>query len=141
MNMQLIAVFAENRPGQTAAVTKCLAQARVSIHWVTIANNGTFGVMKFLVDRREEAVKALRTQGFILALIPVLAVQVENKPGALESVAECLAASNLNLDNCSGFVANDRAILVIETRQLEEAARALQNSGLRILSQEEMLKL
>lgn len=141
MNMQLIAVFAENRPGQTAEVTKCLAEAHVSIHWVTIANSGTFGVMKFLVDRREEAVRALNARGFVTALIPVLAVEVENRPGSLQSVADCLARANLNLDNCSGFVANERAILIIETRQLEQASQALKDSGLRVLTQEEVLKV
>jgi len=137
----LIAVFAENKPGQTARITKILAGARVNIHWVTIANNGTFGVMKFMVDQPELAVQELRQNGLMVSLVPVLAVEVPNNPGALQAVAEALGSENLNLDNCSGFVANDRAILIVESEQLEAAREILQKQNLRMLGQSEMLKL
>jgi hypothetical protein len=137
----LIAVFVENKPGQTARITKILAEAGIDIRWVTIANNGSFGVMKFLVDRREPAVAALKANGLMVSLLEVLAVEVPNKPGSLQSVADLLGRSKINLDNCSGFVANDRAVLLIETHEAEQAHSLLHKQGLRLLSQEEMLKL
>ena len=60
--MNLVAVFVENKPGQTARITKILAEAGVNIRWVTIANSGSFGVMKFLVDKCEPAVRASRNR-------------------------------------------------------------------------------
>ncbi len=139
--MNLIAVFVENKPGQTARITKILADSGVNIYWVTIANSGSFGVMKFLVDNPEAAAQALRQQGLMVSLLQVLAVEVPNKPGALQSVAEALVRSNLNLDNCSGFVANDRAILLIELSDLEPARAVLSKLKLHLLSPEEILRL
>ena len=137
----LIAVFVENKPGQTARITRILADAGIDLRWVTIANNGSFGVMKFLVDKREPAVAALKANGLMVSLLEVLAVEVPNKPGSLQSVAELLGCSKINLDNCSGFVANDRAVLLIETLEIERARELLHKQGLPLLSQEEMLKL
>jgi len=139
--MNLVAVFVENKPGQTARITKILADAGVNVCWVTIANNGSFGVMKFLVDKRDQAVQALKQNGLMVSLLEVLAVEVSNKPGSLQSVADLLGRSNINLDNCSGFVANDRAILIIEVHALAQARAILEEQGLRLLSQEEMLRL
>jgi hypothetical protein len=139
--MKLIAVFAENKPGQTARITKILADVAVNICWVTIANSGSFGVMKFLVDDCDRAARTLQAAGLMVSLLEVLAVEVPNKPGALLSVAECLSRNQLNLDNCSGFVANDRAVLIIEAHELDRAKAILQNEKLRLLSQEEMLRL
>ncbi|HWH68794.1 MAG TPA: hypothetical protein VNT26_05380 [Candidatus Sulfotelmatobacter sp.] len=139
--MNLIAVFVENKPGQTARITKILADAGVNICWVTIANSGSFGVMKFLVDKRDPAVQALKANGLMVSLLEVLAVEVTNKPGALQAVAELLSRNHINLDNCSGFVANDRAILVVEVHELAQAHKVLQQAGLRLLTQEEMLSL
>ncbi len=139
--MNLIAVFVENKPGQTARITKFLADAGVNICWVTIANNGSFGVMKFLVDKSEPAVRSLKANGLMVSLLEVLAVEVPNQPGALQQVAALLGRRNINLDNCSGFVANDRAILIIEVHQLAEARDVLEGEGLRLLSQDEMLRL
>ena len=138
---KLIAVFAENQPGQTARVTRILADAGVNIRCVTIASNGTFGVMKFLVDKCEEGVRCLREKGLMVSLVEVLAVEVENKPGALQRVAETLGSSFINLDNCSGFVANDRAILVNEVHDVTAACEALVARGHRVLTGEEMLRL
>ena len=139
--MNLVAVFVENKPGQTARITKILADAGVNICWVTIAHSGSFGVMKFLVDRPEAAVPQLKGKGLMVSLLEVIAVEVTDKPGALQAVAECLGRHQINLANCSGFVANNRAILIIEAHELAQARQVLQAEGLRLLSQEEMLKL
>ena len=52
-----------------------------------------------------------------------------DKPGALHSVAECLAAHDINLANTSGFVANNRAILVIEVEDPAQAGEILKRAG------------
>jgi hypothetical protein len=137
----LIAVFVENKPGQTARITKIIADAGVDIRWVTIANSGSFGVMKFLVDKRDEAVQSLRQKGLMVSLLEVLAIEAPNQPGSLQAVADLLGRNNINLDNCSGFVANNRAILVMEIHELAQARAVLEKNGLRLLTQEEMLKL
>ena len=140
-SVNLVAVFVENKPGQTALITKILAEAGVNICWVTIANNGSFGVMKFLVDKCDLAVQSLKARGLMVSLLQVLAVEVPNQPGSLQAVADLLGRNNLNLDNCSGFVANDRAILIIEVHELASAQAILQKQGLRLLTPQEMLRL
>ncbi len=140
-SMNLIAVFAQNQPGQTARITRILSEAGINVCWVTIANSGSFGVMKFLVDKLSLAVEALQRSGLMVSLLKVLAVEVPNKPGSLQGIAELLADHHINLENCSGFVANDRAILLLEVQNVEKAAEILRHKGLRLLSQEEMLRL
>ena len=139
--VRLVAVFAENKPGQTARITRILADANINIRWVTIAASGGFGVMKFLVNDCDLAYQAFKHQGLVASLIEVLAVEVSDQPGALQTVAECLARNGINLDNTSGFVANNRAILVIEVHDLARARTVLEGHGLRVLTQDEMLNL
>ena len=139
--MNLLAVFVENKAGQTARITRILAEAGVSICWVTIANSGSFGVLKFLVDKFDTALQALKQKGLMVSPLEVLAVEVPNQPGALQSVADALAQHDLSLANCSGFVANNRAILIIELQEIARARAVLQAAKLRLLSQEEMLRL
>jgi hypothetical protein len=137
----LVAVFVENKPGQTARITKLLAEAGVNLRWFTIANSGSFGVMRFLVDQRDTAIRTLKEKGVMVSPVEVLAVEVPDKPGSLQEVADLLGRNNINLDNSSGFVAHDRAILIIEVHELAQARTILEGQGLRLLSQEEMLQL
>jgi hypothetical protein len=127
--MNLVAVFVENKPGQTALVTKILAEAGVNVAWVTIANSGSFGVMKFLVDNADRALAAFRAKKLMASLLEVLAVEVPNRPGALQAVAELLGSHDINLANCSGFISNHRAILIVEVQQIEQARKILQQQA------------
>jgi hypothetical protein len=139
--VRLLAVFVENKPGQTARITRLLAEARMNIRWVTIANSGPFGVMKFLVNDPDAACDVLKQSGIMASFLEVIPVEVADQPGALCKVAECLAKNAINLDNTSGFVANQRAIVIVETHDIEKARAVLVQNGLRVLSREELLGL
>jgi hypothetical protein len=139
--VKLVAVFAENRPGQTASVTEILAHAGINIRCITVASSGAFGVMKLLVNDPEMACQALKREGFSATLLDVVAVEMPDKPGALHVVAHCLAAQNINLCNTSGFVANNRAILVVEVENPAQAGGILKEQGLHVLSQQEAMSV
>jgi hypothetical protein len=137
-DVKLVAAFAENKPGQVAHFTKILADASINIRWLAVASTGPFGVMKFLVSDPEMACQALKHEGFVVKLVDALAIEVPDKPGGLHAVADCLAKHNINLDNASGFIANNRAILVIEVSNHDLAHEVLKKQGFRVLSQKEL---
>ena len=139
--VKLLAVFAENKLGQMARVTKVLADAGVNIRWMTIATSESFGVIKFLVDQCDRGFTALKDAGFTASLVEVLAIEIEDKPGAFHELAQTLTRQQVNVQNSSGLVANNRAILLIEVRDPQQARAALDGPGLRFLSQEEAMRL
>ena len=141
MNVKLVAVFAENKPGRAARVTGILAQEKINIRCITVASSGAYGVMKILVNEPDIACQALRKEGFAATLMDVVAVEMPDKPGALHEVAQCLSQSAINLDNTSGFVANARAILVIEVHDVPQATQLLKQQGLHVLTQAETMAL
>jgi hypothetical protein len=94
--------------------------------------------MKFLVSDPETACQALKHEGFVVKLVDALAIEVPDKPGGLHAVADCLASHNINLDNASGFIANNRAIMVLEVPGVAKARDVLQKQGFRVLAQKEL---
>ena len=139
--IKLVTVFGENRLGWMARITRALADAGVNIRWVTIATSGAFGVIKLLVDKSDDAVRALQQQGFPVSLLDVLAVEVADKPGALHAITELLAKQRINVENSSGFVTqtHKKAVLLLEVTDLDHARESLARHGLHLLSQEEVL--
>jgi len=137
-DVKLVAVFAENKPGQVAHFTRILAHANINIRWVAVASTGPFGVMKFLVSDPSMAYQALKHEGYVAKLVDALAVEVPDKPGGLHAVADLLAQNNINLDNASGFIANNRAIMVLEVPEVAKARDVLTKVGIRSLKQEEL---
>jgi hypothetical protein len=137
-DVKLVAAFAENKPGQVAHFTQILARANINIRWLAVASTGPYGVMKFLVSDPELACQAFKDNGLIAKLVDALAIEVPDKPGGLQTIAECLAGHNINLDNASGFIKNDRAFLVIEVSGHALAREVLQQHGFRVLEQSEL---
>jgi hypothetical protein len=141
--VRLISVFAEDKLGALAKATRVLADAGVSIRWLTIASGDRFGVIKLLVDRTETAQAALAQNGYTVSLNEVLAVEVDDKPGGLAYVAAALALRKLNVVNASGFVvaSGRRAVLLIEVDDLEKAQAALKGQHVHLITEEELVKL
>jgi len=139
--VNLIAVFAENQLGQMARITKVLADAGINIRSMTIATSETFGVIKFLVDKCELALQALKEHKFTVSLVEVLAIEVEDQPGGLHAVADTLAKNGINLQNSSSYVRGNKTVLLIEVPDMAHARQALAQQKLRLVTAEDLLKL
>ena len=139
--VKLVAVFAENKPGLLARVAQVLAHAGVNLRWITIATSERFGVIKILADQPDVAGQALQGDGLAVSRLDVLAVETDDRPGALHTVVDCLAQRQINVENASGYVVQGRAVLLIEVKALAEAQRVLQEQGLRVLSANDLLKV
>ncbi len=139
--VKLVAVFSENRKGRLSHCSAVLAEASVNIHWVNIADTDGFGVIRFLVDKTAVACEALRQHGLTASLVEVLAVEVADQPGSLHRVVAAIADAGLSLGNCSGFVFNHRAILLLELEDLAAGRKVLERTGLHQLTEEELLGL
>ena len=53
---------------------------------------------------------------------------------SLHAGASCLAAHNINVENASGFVSGNRAVLFIETKDLAQARRLLESNGISVVN-------
>ena len=146
--VKIIAIFAEDKEGQLNRVTKILAGSGINIRLVTIADSniaddrsGRFGVMKFLVDAPDRALEVIKQNKFLVSTLDALAVEVPDRAGALHAVTDCLARNKINLASISGFVANNRAVLLFETDNLPSAIAALESENITILTSAELLKI
>lgn len=139
--VKLVTVFAENRQGQLSRCSAVLADAGINIHWVNIADSDGFGLIRFLVDKTRLACEWLRQHGFTVTPVEVLAVEVPNQPGGLHQVVAAFADRGMSLGNCSGFVMNQRAILLIEIQDLAGGRRVIADLKLHQLTEDELLAL
>ena len=140
-SVQLIAVFAKNQKGQLSRCAGILAQAGINIHWVGIASVNGYGIIRFLVNNPTLAYEEFRRHHLTCTMVDILAVEIPNQPGSLYRITALLAEADINLINCSGFVFHNRAILLLEPEQMDEARQVLQQHGYSLLTREQLLNL
>jgi len=129
-----VVVFLENSPGHLARVTDVIVREKINIRSVTIASAGSFGLVKLIVDRPEEAREGLKRRGLSANLQEVLALVMKDRTGGLHSVLEAFVRKGLNVKDPCGFVEKpgEKAILLLEIEDLEAARGIPREAGFRI---------
>ena len=109
--IKLLSIFAENKLGFLAKITQTLATANINILWFKIIDNSgdNFGLLRVLVNHRSKAIENLKANGFTVSSVPILAVYIEDIPGALAGIADILSKENINIRN--GLTANTRSCI------------------------------
>jgi hypothetical protein len=95
--MKEITVIAKNKPGEVAHLADILAERGINIIDIDAETSDAFGVIHLVVDRYDEALKALRDAEFKAFSEEALIVRLDDKPGALATVARRLAPAQINL--------------------------------------------
>ena len=126
-----ISVFVENKPGRLASVTEVLYKRGINLRAFTIAEAGDFGIIRMVVDKTEEAYKALKDAGFTVTLTDVLGVEVKDEPGGLYRIAKALGDEGINIEYVYAFTfGGDKALIILRVDDTDKAIEVLEKEGL-----------
>jgi len=135
--MKQISVFLENTTGRLCEVTRTLAKAGINLRAINIADTAEFGILRLIVDKTEEAEKALRSAGLTIRLTTVAAVEIEDKPGSLDALMELIQESGINIEylyaSLGGSGSSDgdgKAVVVFKLEDHEKGFAMLERKGL-----------
>jgi hypothetical protein len=143
MTIKQISIFVENHPGKLAEITQAIGEAGVDIRALSLADTSDFGILRLIVDKPEAAVEALRAKEIATTLTEVIAVALDDKPGALGHVIEILGGTGINVEYMYAFLARQeaRAFVILRVEAIEDAIRALTGQGVRLLTEGEIYSM
>ena len=138
-----LSVFAEDKPGKLANVTRVLAGAKISIRATTIATSDTFGVINLIVDDPRRAEKVLTAAGMTVHLKNVLAVLIPDQPGGLDKLMQILYQEGININNAYGFVLEsaEKAVFVVDVDQIEKTEKLVEAGGFKTLDTDTLSRM
>ncbi len=129
--LKQLAVFVENRSGSLQKVTMALHEKHINIYAFASFDTPEFGILRMLVDRAEEAKEALTSQGFVTKVCDVIAVELPDEQGGLDSLLAALYESNISINyTYSSFGRMSRIpAVVIHTDEVYETENVLKSKG------------
>lgn len=127
MRIQQISVFLENTLGRLEHMCQVLADANVNLDTITITETAEFGIIRIIVDEVDRAIEVLRSAGFSPKKVEVLAVEVEDKPGALCELLQKTRAKGMNVEYIYALMqkSTGRPVMVMSFKDLDAAEAAL----------------
>ena len=138
MSVTQISVFVESRPGHLIHTLEIFTRHGINVRGFSAADTGEYGIVRFVVDKPDEALSYLREAGAAVQSSPVLCVKLEDKPGALESVLSVMADNRINVVYCYSLMST---YIVLAVKNLAEAEEALSRTELTLVDQSEISEL
>ncbi|HEX6531765.1 MAG TPA: ACT domain-containing protein [Nitrospira sp.] len=127
-----LVISSQSRPGVMAQVASVLGEAGVNIKAFSAPEVTGTGKLRLLVADLDGARMALRTAKIKFTEETALLLSLENKPGALNEVADLLTQARLNIKcgYCTPSREGKRAIVVLTVSNIEKALSILRNQSL-----------
>ena len=127
MKAEQLSVFLENRAGRLAEVIHTLAEAGINIRALSLADTSDFGILRMIVCNQDKAKEVLKEKGFTLGRTSVVAVEVPDEPGGLDSVLQLVSKNGINVEYMYAFIQREhgRAVMIFRFDKVDEAVELL----------------
>jgi hypothetical protein len=93
-----VTAYLENKPGRLAKICSALAHERINIRALTVMDSAERSVLRFVTDDLDPTKRVMTSLGTEFSTSEVLAVPMDNRPGALARILERLAEEHINIE-------------------------------------------
>lgn len=138
MSVKQISVFLENKPGTLKKMTAVLAENKINIRALSLADTKDFGIVRMLVDDVFEATNVLNEAHFVTNLTPVLVFAISDETGGLDRLLEKFDAAKINIEYMYAFAGKANAYMIFRVNDTKAAEAALKAKGIQSLSSDDM---
>ncbi len=143
MTITQLSVFVENKQGRLAAIVDLLAQNKINMRALSIADTADFGILRIIVDNTEKAISVLSEAGITVRRTKVIGVVIDDVPGGLSKILTTLSNGGTVIEYMYAFVGKDheKAITIIRPDNLDSAVEVLKNNAINVVTEEDVKEL
>src|SRR5680860_748100 len=126
ITMLQLSIFLENSKGRLAEVISLLAELKVNLRALSLADTKDYGVLRIIVDEPEQITEKLRERKIVVSLTPIWVLKVPDRAGGLAEVLNQLVKQDVIVEYMYAFVENDnqqaRVVLRVQDEAIMEKA-------------------
>jgi len=143
MTIKQISVFLQNKPNAMAKFVDALSKNKIDMRALSLAEASDFGIVRVIVDDVYNAMQILKEEGYICSANKVLAVAIPDEPGGLAKVIQYLGNDGINIEYMYAFSTRqkDLAYMIFRVQDNEKAVQNLTKNNIKLICQEELVKL
>lgn len=126
-----VSVFLENKQGRLRDVLKLLADNKLDIRALTIAETSDYGVLRLIVDDTDKAVNVLRENNFRVNMTDVIVIEIQDVSGSMYSFVDMLYKHNINVEyahtSTQSSVGKSAFVIRVNEDKMDEALEIIKN--------------
>lgn len=140
MKIVQLSVFLSNEKGRLFDVMDTLADAKINIRALSLAETADFGVLRMIVNDNEKAMDALKKNNIVVKTTEIIAVEVPDRPGGLAGVLAVFKQAGVNIEYMYAFVEKkgNNALMVFRVDNIDRGIEALTDKKIKIVQGKEI---
>ena len=137
MNIKQLSIFVENKQGRLAEITEIISKAGANIRALSIADTTDFGILRLIVDTPDAAADALREAGVTVSVTNVIAIGIDDTPGAFSVPMRILSDAGVDVEYMYAFITrkSEKAYVILRVADNDIATKALSDKGIELLDE------
>jgi hypothetical protein len=138
MPITQVSVAVENQPGKLSEVCDILEKEEINIKAIMASSVLTPVQVHMIVSEPAKAESVLKSNGYNVSTIEVIAVAAPDHPGGLNAVLRPLIEASVNVQTLYPFInlRGDEAIIIMEVDKIQEAKEVLKKHWVKTYSTE-----
>lgn len=143
MTINQISIFIENKPEALAKLTGVLAENKVNLRALSLADSSDFGIARIIVDDAAKVEEILKNEDFIVKITQVLAIEIPDQAGSLNHILQILSKANRNIEYMYGFTGKktNQAYMILRTTDIPATEKVLSDNFIRMIDNKEVQDL
>ena len=143
MSIKQISIFVENKPGALYGLTGVLAQNKVDLRALSLAETSEFGIVRIIVNDVYKATTVLKDAGYVHSITPVVGVAIPDVPGGLNRVLQVFSNAKINVEYMYAFLGGktEAAYMIFRVEDNNAAAEALASRGIKTLEEADIQRM
>ncbi len=144
MKAKQISIFIENKKGRLSEVTQVLKKSGINIRVLSLADTADFGILRLIVNDVDKTMQVLKENDFTVMVNEVLALEINDKAGALADLLENLSSAGINVEYMYAFAGKEpsKAVMILRIEELDKGIEIFQKTDwIRVMTSEELSQL
>ncbi|MBE6519813.1 MAG: amino acid-binding protein [Candidatus Methanomethylophilaceae archaeon] len=129
-----LSIFVNNEPGRLAYIASVLKDCGINMHAFNLAESADFGILRAIVDDPEASYEKLKAKGVIVRKTDVIAVSIEDTPGALFMAADAFGKAGINIEYGYAYAGKSESVFYMRVNDSKKAVEVLEKAGIRLVT-------
>ena len=130
MTVNQISIFLENKYGKLSEILALLAEEKIRIIAVTVADTSEYGILRIIVSDPQKAYKILKGNNV-----------TNSCAGSFAQTLSCFTKAGVSIEYMYCFSANEKSILILRTNNREAAREVIRRQNLEYICESDLIKL
>ena len=130
MLVEQISVFIENKKGRLSEIAEVLAENKIDVSALSLADTEEYGVVRMIVSDPHKAKEVLEKHGVVGKVTDVLAVAIDDVPGGFAKALKTLTDNSVEIKYMYACVAHEKgkALMIFSVEDPKSAEQIISST-------------